>query len=108
MIAPICSFSLASQPPPLAAFPLPFSEVTLTGDWGDICAGDRATDLAGAFMLVPGHIDTVADHAGADDAAWERARGWAAHFAVVYLAHSDDDPIMERIGTDLFTTLLAL
>ena len=44
----------------------------------------------------------------ADDAAWERARGWAAHFAVVYLAHSDDDPIMERIGTDLFTTLLAL
>ena len=83
-------------------------ELSAVIDWGDICAGDRATDLAGAFMLVPGHIDTVADHAGADDAAWERARGWAAHFAVVYLAHSDDDPIMERIGTDLFTTLLAL
>ena len=75
-------------------------------DWGDICAGDRATDLAGAFMLVPSEIDTVAHHAGADDAAWQRARGWAANFAVVYLANSDDDPVMERIGIDLVTTLL--
>lgn len=82
-------------------------DLTAVIDWGDICAGDRATDLAGAFMLVPDHIDTVAEQAGADDITWQRARGWAANFAVVYLANSDDDPIMERIGTNLFATVLA-
>ncbi len=75
-------------------------------DWGDICAGDRATDLAGAFMLVPDHVDVVADHAQASKADWQRARGWAANFAVIYLAHSDDDPVMGQIGTRLIATLL--
>ena len=74
-------------------------------DWGDICAGDRAGDLAGAFMLVPDHVDLVADVAGADDDAWRRARGWAAHFAVMYLAHGDDAPIMSAIGQRLLVTL---
>ena len=75
-------------------------------DWGDICAGDRATDLAGAFMLVPNQLDVVQQHAGADDATWQRARGWAANFAVIYLTHSDDDPVMGGIGLRLLDTLL--
>ena len=75
-------------------------------DWGDICAGDRATDLAGAFMLVPDQLDVVQQHAGADDATWQRARGWAANFAVIYLTHSDDDPVMGGIGLRLLDTLL--
>jgi hypothetical protein len=48
----------------------------------------------------------VQQHAGADDDAWQRARGWAANFAVSYLAHSDDDPVMAGIGLRLLDTLL--
>lgn len=75
-------------------------------DWGDICAGDRATDLAGAFMLVPNHLDIVTDLAQATAGDWARARGWAVNFAVIYLAHSDDDPVMGKIGSQLLDTLL--
>jgi len=75
-------------------------------DWGDICSGDRATDLAGAFMLVPAEISTVRELAGASDADWERARGWAIYFAVMYLTMSDDDPVMMAIGERLLDTLL--
>lgn len=74
-------------------------------DWGDICSGDRATDLAGAFMLVPDHLEHVRAAAGADDPAWVRARGWAAHFGVLYLLHNDDEPTMYRIGTRLLAAL---
>lgn len=74
-------------------------------DWGDICAGDPATDLAAAFMLVPGHVDLVQSHAGANDTDWLRARGWAAHLAAVYLANSDDEPVMAAIGRRLAEAL---
>lgn len=82
-------------------------ELSAIIDWGDICAGDRACDLAAAFMLVPGHIEEVASWAGATPDAWERARGWAAHFAVLYLLFGEDDPVMAMIGTSLMTTLIA-
>ena len=74
-------------------------------DWGDICSGDRATDLAGAFMLVPDHIDIVRATAGADDDAWRRARGWAIHFALIYLAAGEAAPVMNAIGDRLLRTL---
>jgi len=75
-------------------------------DWGDICSGDRATDLAGAFMLVPDHLDLVHHHAGASDVDWARARGWAINFAAVYLANSDDAPVMRKIATQLASAVL--
>ncbi len=55
-------------------------------DFGDMCAGDPATDLAGLFML--DGIDVVAalDQYGADEAMRLRAAGWAAHFAVMFVA----------------------
>lgn len=74
-------------------------------DWGDITSGDRAVDLTSAFMLVPQHLDIVKDHAGADEPAWNRASGWAANFAAIYLAFSDDNPVMEQIGVELAHTL---
>lgn len=80
-------------------------DLTAIIDWGDICAGDRATDLAGAFMLTPEHVDVVAGLAGADGHAWERARGWALHFAALYLTHAQDDPAMANIGIRLFRAL---
>lgn len=75
-------------------------------DWGDICSGDRATDLAGAFMLVPDHIAIAQAASGADDDAWRRARGWAIHFALIYLAAGAvAAPVMNRIGIRLLGTL---
>ena len=74
-------------------------------DWGDVCAGDRATDLAGAFMLTPNHLDTVQRVSATSDQDWQRARGWAAHFAIIYLAHCDDDPVMQALGHRILTAL---
>ena len=74
-------------------------------DWGDVCSGDRATDLAGAFMLTPTNLATVFEHAGADEASWERARGWATHFAIMYLTFSDDAAVQRQIGERLLGNL---
>src|SRR5436309_2758828 len=48
-------------------------------DWGDITAGDPASDIAVAWMLVPASSRrTLYDEAGVDDATRMRARAWAA------------------------------
>ncbi|MEV7868052.1 phosphotransferase [Streptomyces sp. NPDC088124] len=54
---------------------------TLAGvvDFGDLCAGDPATDLAAAWLLLPAGADLrfLHGYAGADEAMIRRARGWA-------------------------------
>jgi aminoglycoside phosphotransferase (APT) family kinase protein len=50
-------------------------------DFGDLCAGDPALDLAACWILLPDH-DAIerfrsACPLAADDATWRRARGWA-------------------------------
>ena len=72
-------------------------------DFGDICAGDPATDLAVAWMVIPAaHRPVFRHEAGTwrsiDDATWQRARAWALALAVAYLAASDDNPVMASIG----------
>ena len=84
-------------------------------DFGDITAGDPATDLAVAWMLLPiehhatfraayraassaragrtGSLDPVAW-----TALWTRARGWALSLAIVFLAHSEDNPQLMTVG----------
>jgi aminoglycoside phosphotransferase (APT) family kinase protein len=56
-------------------------------DWGDMAAGDPATDLATAWALF---ADAAARHAvlgayGADETLRRRARGWAVFFGVMLL-----------------------
>jgi aminoglycoside phosphotransferase (APT) family kinase protein len=50
-------------------------------DFGDLCAGDPALDLAAGWILLPDQpaIERfrAAYRAPADDATWRRARGWA-------------------------------
>lgn len=57
------------------------SEGTLAGviGFGDVCAGDPATDLAAAWLLLPAGAASrfFATYAEADPATVERARGWA-------------------------------
>ncbi|MFN2504083.1 MAG: aminoglycoside phosphotransferase family protein [Acidimicrobiales bacterium] len=66
---------------------------TLTAviDFGDICAGDPATDLAGAWMLLPAAaMSTFAESYGGIDPNLERrALGWVVLFALMLIAISD-------------------
>ncbi|WP_335980244.1 aminoglycoside phosphotransferase family protein [Streptomyces sp. CA2R106] len=69
-------------------------------DFGDLTSGDPATDLSVAWMLLsaPGRAGLRAAYGRADDATWTRARGWALALALVFLAHSADNPLMAAVG----------
>ncbi|GIG29950.1 aminoglycoside phosphotransferase family protein [Cellulomonas marina] len=79
-------------------------------DFGDVTAGDPASDLATAWLTfdAPGRVafrartDAVGATAGvppADAAAtWRRARAWAAALAPVLAAHPDQHPDLARDG----------
>ncbi|MCG8348525.1 MAG: aminoglycoside phosphotransferase family protein [Chloroflexales bacterium] len=57
-------------------------------DWGDITAGDCATDLAAIWMLFAApqaRHDALAAYADLSDATLHRAKGWAVLFGVVLL-----------------------
>lgn len=63
---------------------------TLTGviDFGEVCAGDPATDLAAAWQLLPegGAAHFFTEYARADEATVRRARGWALLIALALLS----------------------
>lgn len=82
-------------------------------DFGDVAGGDPATDLAVMWMVLPGEwhetfceayceAQVVRGNVGVgkdfDDALWVRARGWALHFAMVFLAYSADNPQLREVG----------
>lgn len=72
-------------------------------DFGDVTAGDPASDLATAWLtFTPAGRDAFTRRytaaTGTDAATWDRARAWAAHLACVLLAHNDDAPALAAIG----------
>lgn len=72
-------------------------------DFGDLTAGDPATDLAAAWLCfdAPGRavfVERVTARCGSDAATWERARGWALNMATAMLAARDDDPVLAAVG----------
>jgi aminoglycoside phosphotransferase (APT) family kinase protein len=71
-------------------------------DWGDITAGDCATDLAAIWMLFSNsqvRQQVIATYANASKATLQRARGWAVFFGVVLLdAGLVDNPRFAAIG----------
>lgn len=77
----------------------------LTGliDFGDLGAGDPASDLATAWMTfdAAGRAAFVArtqEQRGWDAATWARARAWAASYVAVLLAHPDEYPVLAEVG----------
>ena len=56
-------------------------------DWGDLCVGDPANDLAAAWMLFEpaAHQSLRRAYGAISDATWERARGWAVSFGVILI-----------------------
>ncbi|KPI20255.1 aminoglycoside phosphotransferase [Actinobacteria bacterium OK074] len=77
-------------------------------DFGDITSGDPAADLSVAWMLFTAEQRAALRQAygRADDATWERARGWALALSLVFLTHSADNPLMHHIGERAFRTVL--
>ncbi len=70
-------------------------------DWGDLCVGDPANDLAASWMLFPldAHEQLRAAYGPITEATWERARGWAIFFGVVMVdAGLSDDPAWAEAG----------
>jgi aminoglycoside phosphotransferase (APT) family kinase protein len=68
---------------------------TLAGviDFGDMCAGDPATDLAAAWVLLPEGADSrFFDLYEADKDTVRRARGWAMlkSWALIEIGHAGD------------------
>lgn len=69
-------------------------------DFGDLTAGDPATDLAVAWMLFaePHRARLREVGHGADDATWARAEAWAVALAVAYLEGSPDGSPMLAVA----------
>ena len=71
-------------------------------DWGDMCVGDPATDLASLWMLLETPLardEAIAAYGGISPATLIRARGWAVMFGVMLLdAGLVDDPRLAKAG----------
>jgi aminoglycoside phosphotransferase (APT) family kinase protein len=79
------------------------SESTLSAviDFGDLAAGDPATDLSVMWMLHSAHWSSLAfarRELTFDNDTWMRARGWALALGLTYLANSRDDEAMGALG----------
>lgn len=75
-------------------------------DWGDLCAGDPATDLAAVWLLLddPGARHRAISHYGpGEPGLWFRALGWAVSFGAVLLETGlADHPRHARMGERIF------
>jgi aminoglycoside phosphotransferase (APT) family kinase protein len=79
-------------------------------DFGDVTAGDPATDLAIAWIAFGRPDDRAVlyeAYGGVDDETDARARGWALTLATAYLAHGADHPTMPVIGEHALRNVLA-
>jgi aminoglycoside phosphotransferase (APT) family kinase protein len=66
-------------------------------DWGSMGVGDPACDVMVAWKLhSPAALDAFRDALPADEATWERARGWVLSQAVAILAYytPENNPIL--------------
>ncbi|WP_077487770.1 aminoglycoside phosphotransferase family protein [Sinomonas mesophila] len=82
-------------------------------DFGDVCAGDPAADLAAAWQLFRAQdrerFRSLLEHDGSGygEACWLRAAGWALHFGLLSVATEGNDPAFVRNGEETLAGLLA-
>jgi aminoglycoside phosphotransferase (APT) family kinase protein len=82
-------------------------------DFGDLAAGDPATDLSVAWMTMSASVRLAFRDAARssdspiDDDTWARARGWALALGVAYLAHSRNDPRLQTLGATTVEAVLS-
>jgi Predicted aminoglycoside phosphotransferase len=80
-------------------------------DFGDITAGDPATDLAAGWTFFDADARAVfraryEQLRPVDAATWQRARGWALSMGTAMAAHSDDNPRMAALGVHVLDQVL--
>ncbi len=80
-------------------------------DFGDLCSGDPATDLAAAWL----NFDAAGRSAfrtaleelrPTDAASWARARGWAVSLGSALAEASDDSPAFHTLGVEILAAVL--
>lgn len=77
-------------------------------DFGDLSAGDPATDLACAWLLLDAPArQRLRAELGVDDDRWQRGRGWALFLSVMFLVHSAESATKERMGMTGLAEVLA-
>jgi aminoglycoside phosphotransferase (APT) family kinase protein len=68
-------------------------------DFGDVTAGDPATDLATAWLSLDGRARAAFHDVLTPDAAtWRRARGWAVCMATAMVVTAEPRSVVHRIG----------
>jgi aminoglycoside phosphotransferase (APT) family kinase protein len=94
----------------------PFNLIVSSGvlsavvDFGDLCAGDPATDLACAWMLLPeSSVDTFLTAYGSDEADLiDRALGWTVLFALMFMELGiDGTKDYEKVGRATIDTAVS-
>jgi aminoglycoside phosphotransferase (APT) family kinase protein len=82
--------------------------ITALIDFGDLTAGDPATDLAAAWLFFePDGRQLFVDRVAADAPTWGRARGWAAAMAGAFISGSPAGSPMIPLGREAIAQLLA-
>ncbi|TKV27876.1 aminoglycoside phosphotransferase family protein [Arthrobacter sp. NamB2] len=80
-------------------------------DFGDLCAGDPATDLAAAWLMFDADGRAVFRREveslrPTDAATWDRARGWALSMGSALAVSSDDSPEFLALGVEILTAVV--
>ena len=80
-------------------------------DFGDLTAGDPATDLSVVWTLPPSarsiFLASMRGQSNATDKdTWMRARGWALTLGLAYLASSRNDEAMGALGRAMIDAVL--
>lgn len=79
-------------------------------DFGDVCAGDPATDLAGAWMLLPADAlpTFFSSYGGVDEPLQRRAVGWAILFSLMFISvPCAQRPTYEAVGRSALAKVLS-
>jgi aminoglycoside phosphotransferase (APT) family kinase protein len=81
-------------------------------DFGDLCVGDPAVDLASSWLFFTGvgraRFRRTVDEASVDDVdLWRRARGWALAISLGLMTESDGTERMTSLGRHGLVALLS-
>ncbi len=92
------------------AGPAAVPELRAVIDWGDLCCGDPAADLAVAWLAFDrrgrqAFCDAVAARHPLDDPVWDRALAWAASLGALFLLDAEPGTTAHGIGRHLIAQL---